>query len=399
MKRLLLLLVLVVVTGLAANQPQGMLGVLLGEITPQMKWAAGIPQLSGAVVQQVLPNGAGARAGLQPGDLIIGVDDLAVASPEDVMQRVGKHASGKAVGFVILRRDWQGRFQQFQLRPILLPATTGPVPVQPVPPSGSAIPPPSSRAEPARSTEVWLGIKFAGSALPLKVHFNQYRTCYAVAPADWFIYGHRREGDAVDIGAPDGSAASWFSLGVAGVAIKFYPQYATPETYLHYTLTDRAQGHNWHITYGQPMRDDLGYIWQPYEKDDTVPPFKGVVIYRVFPAPGDPLGYVLISRMIQTPKQTWELKGAQALLVGLSIRCNVQLRPSPDSAGRGRSDEDKEESTYNQQLGTEYAHNPETGDMYWMNRASDWHETGPDGPGYYIRSGNELKKLDPGLGR
>jgi hypothetical protein len=119
----------------------------------------------------------------------------------------------------------------------------------------------------------------------------------------------------------------------------------------------------------------------------------------VLPVPNDPMGYILIDRGVETQKQLWEEKGALALMVGLSIRCNVQLRASPDSPGRPRSDDDKLESTYNQQLGTEYAHNPETGEIYSMDHASDWHENGPRGPGYYIHAGNELKKLEPGLGR
>jgi hypothetical protein len=32
------------------------------------------------------------------------------------------------------------------------------------------------------------------------------------------------------------------------------------------------------------------------------------------------------------------------------------------------------ESTYNQQLGMEYAHDPDTGENYWMNHAADWTE-------------------------
>jgi hypothetical protein len=119
----------------------------------------------------------------------------------------------------------------------------------------------------------------------------------------------------------------------------------------------------------------------------------------VVSVPNDPMGYILIYRQIQTPRELWEKRGALALMVGFSIRCNVQLHASPDSPARPRSDDDKEESTYNQQLGTEYAHNPETGEIYWMNHASDWRQTGPQGPGYYIRTGNEWKKLEEGLGR
>ena len=247
-------------------------------------------------------------------------------------------------------------------------------------------------------TAAWLGVTLNLKTQPVKTRFNENHTCYALAPPDWFVWGHRKEGDAVDLGAPDFSYAGWSILSVPG-SMQNLPEYATPETYIKLELSNHFLGQHLQVTYGEPIQDELGYIWLPYVKEEVKPPAQGVYIYRVFPVSHDPRGYILISRIAQMPKQLWERKGALALMVALSIRCNVQLHASPDHPAGLRSDDDKEESTFNQQLGAEYAHNPETGEIYWMNHASDWKETGPQGPGYYIRSGNEWKKLDQGLGR
>jgi len=377
---------------LAAANPQqeSSLGVTLVEIQLPPNPAAGIPAMNLVTIQQVLPNGPAARAGLLPGDGIVRVDDSPVLSAGNVTQWVEKRTAREGVTLTIMRRNWLGQYVPMPVRVLLPPGAAASAP----PPTAQASPPAGS-TKPGRPTAAWLGVKFNLKTQPVKVHSNDYHTCYAVGPADWFVWGHRKEGDAVDVGAPDLSYASWGSLGVIGGARRDIPQYATPEAYIQWFLSGGAIGQHSHVTYGQPIQDEFGYIWLPYVKEDSKA--RGVVIYRVFPVPHDPLGYIVISRTAQTPKQLWEQKGALALMVALSIRCNVQLRASPDSP-RSPSDDDKEESTYNRELGTEYAHNPETGEIYWMNHASDWKETGPQGPGYYIRSGNEWKKLDEGLG-
>jgi hypothetical protein len=153
------------------------------------------------------------------------------------------------------------------------------------------------------------------------------------------------------------------------------------------------------VVYGQPLRDDtFGYTWLPFEIGDPklpTPPAKGVVLYRVWPIPNDPNGYIVLQRRAQTPKPLWERKGAQAIAVALSIRCARQLRPSPDVGGRRPPGDDQMESTYNQQLGMEYAHDAATGENYWVNRSTDWDDTGPQGP---ATSGRQ-RPTEAGAGR
>jgi hypothetical protein len=249
--------------------------------------------------------------------------------------------------------------------------------------------PASQRSQP-RPEETPLGMKFAGSAVPVRVYVNQYRNCFAVAPANWSIYGDRREGDALDIGAPEGMGAGYLAVGIPGFMVSAYPDRgATPEIYIQNMISSRNR---YRVSYGQQIRDPLGYTWLSYELENT----KGVVVYRAWSIPGDPLGYILVSRIAATVKSLWERQGAQAVAVALSIRCTRQLQPSSGGDVRGGTEEDKMESTYNQQLGMEYAHDAATGENYWVSPSSDWHDDGPQGPGYYKRSGNELRKLAPG---
>jgi hypothetical protein len=119
-----------------------------------------------------------------------------------------------------------------------------------------------------------------------------------------------------------------------------------------------------------------------------------VAMYSVYPMSLG--GYVLVFRMASGPKELWPAYGTIAILAAGSIRCQAQYRPSPGmdlSPGNRGAD-----STYNVQLGTEYAHDPETGETFYMKHADDWMETGPDGPGYYRQvPGGGHRKLTPGL--
>jgi hypothetical protein len=241
------------------------------------------------------------------------------------------------------------------------------------------------------------GTRFAVGPQPIGTMINQNRNCLVVAPTNWIIYGERREGDALDIAAADGrAAASYLVSGVAGWMAASSPNIATPENNLHAQLSSRGRSQ---VKYGQPIHDEVfGYTWLPFEiatPGDPMEPAKGVVLYRAWPVPGDPRGYVLVVRRAQTAKSIWSTHGAQAIAVALSIRCTVQLRAGGGEGGSGSAD-DRLESTYNQQLGMEYAHDPQTGENYWVSPSADFRNDGPEGPGYYKRSGNDLRRLAPG---
>ena len=364
---LLAALVLSVVCGnpsVAATRPTDTLGVTLAESTPTVQ---------------------------QPGDLITSVARVGAGGPSEVVQRIGRHGAGDRVTPVVLRPGGHGRSRQSRVTSVAqlaAGAAAGHPVLDPKPPAPGT--PPLRRTPPTSSP---LGIGFAGGTVPVRLHMDVYRTCLAVAPANWVIYGSRPEGDGLDMMTTDRSmAAGYLIVGIPGLLVRTRPQvYATPELYLHNIL---SAGGRFPVAYGQAMRDAaFGYTWLPFEFPED---YRGGVFYRVWPMPADPGGYILLYRRVQTFKPLWERQGAQAISVALSIRCTRQLRPSPDVAGRGGSDDDRAETTYNQQLGMEYAHDPVTGDNYWVSPSTDWDETGPQGPGYYTRIGNERRKLVPG---
>jgi hypothetical protein len=242
-----------------------------------------------------------------------------------------------------------------------------------------------------------LGLRFVGRMQPLLKLVDNFGHCQAATPANWSIVGANREGTGLDLISADRAAyAGYLITGKPGnlpIAAGI-----TPEVNIHNHLSARGKIP---ISYGQSISGPFGYIWLPYEAWNPALPgegAKGVVVYQALLTPGNPPGFVLIMRTAQTAQSRWEPEGAQAIAVALSIRCTAQLRaPGGGGVGGGGgrggvSADDQVESTYNQQLGMEYAHDPDTGENYWMNHAADWTDSGPEGPGYYKGS----KKLAAG---
>ena len=64
---------------------------------------------------------------------------------------------------------------------------------------------------------------------------------------------------------------------------------------------------------------------------------------------------------------------------------------------KGKKAPEEGDSEYSPWLGMEHYHDATTGENYWVSPSRDWNETGPQGPGYYTRIGNDTKKLEPGL--
>lgn len=154
---------------------------------------------------------------------------------------------------------------------------------------------------------------------------------------------------------------------------------------------------------------DLDFTADPPE---SIPPYTAVtlrgsthsalVIYTAIP--GDAQNYFIPIRAAIMANAHWpDMTGALARMA-LSIRCTAQLRvPSGEDAekrvGRHRGKEDEgDEAGYNPWRGSEYVHDTGTGENYIVT-SKDWSDTGPDGPGYYKRNGNDVTKLSPGRSR
>jgi serine protease Do len=86
------------------------IGVQLGDLTADMRQSLGLPKAeSGAVVEGVTPDKPAADAGLQPGDIILSVNQKPVASASEAKTAVAEagKAGRKAVLLLVQRQDEQ----------------------------------------------------------------------------------------------------------------------------------------------------------------------------------------------------------------------------------------------------------------------------------------------------
>jgi hypothetical protein len=223
-------------------------------------------------------------------------------------------------------------------------------------------------------------------AVPLKAGF-----CTAVAPADWKITGVMPDGKGLSMW--NGTFGGVYTIeGLTAEYIQYgKPVCADPRACVQSKVADSFQyaGKGPIVQMSQIQQYGDMFV---QEFESTVQ--HSVAMYSVYPMSLG--GYVLVFRMASGPKELWPAYGTIAILAAGSIRCQAQYRPSPGmdlSPGNRGAD-----STYNVQLGTEYAHDPETGETFYMKHADDWMETGPDGPGYYRQvPGGGYRKLTPGL--
>lgn len=84
---------------------RGYLGVSVGDLTPDLQKAFGLPAgLKGALVQQVVPKQPAAKAGVEPGDVIVSVNGKAVDTSGALTRAVSLVTPGDKVTLVLLRR-------------------------------------------------------------------------------------------------------------------------------------------------------------------------------------------------------------------------------------------------------------------------------------------------------
>jgi serine protease Do len=98
-------------SGRVGNSPQGSpsLGVGLQALTPNLRQQLSLPEgLKGAVIAEVKPGSVAEQAGLQSGDVIVGVGDSAVATPSEATRAIRESLkSSQAVALRIVRDGQQ----------------------------------------------------------------------------------------------------------------------------------------------------------------------------------------------------------------------------------------------------------------------------------------------------
>jgi len=88
-------------TGTVAS---GFLGIKPGRLSPQLAEQLGIDQLEGALVVEVVDDTPAAKAGLEPGDFVVALNDEKIEDPFHLINKIARTAPGTKVTLTIIRR-------------------------------------------------------------------------------------------------------------------------------------------------------------------------------------------------------------------------------------------------------------------------------------------------------
>ncbi|WP_295192539.1 Do family serine endopeptidase [uncultured Brevundimonas sp.] len=99
---------------------RGYLGVQIGNLTDEYKESLGLPTTTkGAFVVEVTPDAPAARAGLQPGDVVVSLNGRAIEGSSELTRAVGSAKPGDTLRLELLR---EGRRQTVNVRAGTRPA-------------------------------------------------------------------------------------------------------------------------------------------------------------------------------------------------------------------------------------------------------------------------------------
>ena len=82
---------------------RGKLGLVFQPISPELAKALKLGAVKGALISQIEPSGAAARAGLKAGDVIVSVNDVEIQHAEELPRQVAKNPPGTQVKLTYLR--------------------------------------------------------------------------------------------------------------------------------------------------------------------------------------------------------------------------------------------------------------------------------------------------------
>ncbi|MCE2460181.1 MAG: Do family serine endopeptidase [Pseudomonadales bacterium] len=82
---------------------RGRLGVMIGDVSPDDVELLGLESSEGAVVGEVVKDSAAEAAGIEPGDVIVRLDDEDVRDARDLRNRIGMASAGDEVELVVMR--------------------------------------------------------------------------------------------------------------------------------------------------------------------------------------------------------------------------------------------------------------------------------------------------------
>ena len=235
---------------------------------------------------------------------------------------------------------------------------------------------------------------------PVPLRPVQAGQCHTFAPEGWRVVDQNRDGTVFTLASENGGmVASYAGAAIgAGQVQGFYgPQYRTPESFALYAAGVVAGGQARQTGAEEPVGPYRAIRFSTGAR-------QGWILLYTFRVP-DPGGYGVVMRIAA---------GADAHAIGVAgavaaaTRCASTVHPSEgpvwhaprDSHGAGSTGGARSGDIvgdYNAQLGTGWVHD-DAGNVYNVDVSGDWSENGPDGPGFYKRNGNDVTKLQPGLG-
>ena len=121
----------------------GVLGIQINEVTPEDAAVAGMKEIRGAKVEGFNPptGSAAERAGLHPGDVIVGADGQPVDRVSTLQRIVRNHAPGENVEIDVMRygqkKSFRVRLQELEEAPRVAAAGLNPTSGAPATPTGS----------------------------------------------------------------------------------------------------------------------------------------------------------------------------------------------------------------------------------------------------------------------
>lgn len=84
---------------------RGWLGIEVQELTPQLAESFNLESSYGVIISGVVRNGPAHAAGLQPGDILLAMDNHQITTGRDLMRRIARTKPGESARFEILRND------------------------------------------------------------------------------------------------------------------------------------------------------------------------------------------------------------------------------------------------------------------------------------------------------
>jgi hypothetical protein len=378
-----------------AQSVDGYVGVSLADMDAQAAAHYGLK--GGVVAASVVANGPAWKSGLREGDAVTSVDGHAVSDATTAATLLRAHKAGDTVRMGIIHVMDNGKLFTIELGIVAepKPANYGNAPLTATgTPGGSLLP--LVGARPGGAARATGAMRLVDPQTAMRGTPQRQGNCSALLPQGWMM-NSGQYGDTADLTGPEGRAhASWGIRGVNTAMRRFYgPMYGPPDEATLATASTIARAQ---AQYTSAPKTIAGYFTARSFVAGNV---TGVTLNHTYngPAQGQ---YILSVFLAWTDRGAAnQLPVAEAAMI--SISCQTQLRPPPPPSapgrrpGSGAGGEADNLKDYNMQLGTQWAHSS-TGTNYLLDYASQWNDNGPDGPGYYIKSGNSYEKLTPGWG-